>query len=97
MTGKSPINNVGAILNSQLKKSGEIVRVGRGMWALSSWAPPSKAKPDGARVGRGFSHERVLAMVRSDAPVLKYGDLVPRVAHVEAIAAGLRNGLAEAT
>lgn len=37
LSGKSPINTVGAILNTQLKKGGDIVRVRRGVWSLACW------------------------------------------------------------
>jgi hypothetical protein len=41
LSGKSPINTVGAILNTSLKKGGGIVRVKRGVWSLASWQSPS--------------------------------------------------------
>lgn len=44
LTGKSPINNVGAVLNTNLKKGGGIVRVKRGVWSLASWEPQSEGK-----------------------------------------------------
>jgi hypothetical protein len=35
--GKSPINIVGAVLNTNLKRGGGIVRVRRGVWSLAGW------------------------------------------------------------
>lgn len=44
LTGKSPINNVGAVLNTNLKKGGGIVRVKRGVWSLASWQAQAEGK-----------------------------------------------------
>ena len=42
LSGKSPINTVGAILNTQVKKGGDIVRVRRGVWSLARWQAPAE-------------------------------------------------------
>lgn len=36
-TGDTPANTVGSILHRQAKTVGDIISVGRGMWALASW------------------------------------------------------------
>ena len=50
LTGKSPINSLGAILNSNLKKGAGIVRERRGVWALAAWHAPRSQAVNGARM-----------------------------------------------
>lgn len=50
LTGKSPINSLGAILNSNLKKGAGIVRERRGVWALATWHAPRSEALNGSRV-----------------------------------------------
>jgi len=47
LTGKSPINSLGAILNGNLKRQGQIVKLKRGVWGLSAWKKPAAAGADG--------------------------------------------------
>lgn len=45
LTGKSPINSLGAILNDKLKHNSRIVKLERGRWGLAAWqAPPRRGK-----------------------------------------------------
>jgi hypothetical protein len=47
LTGKSPINSLGAILNGNLKRHGQIVKLKRGVWGLSAWKTPAASGADG--------------------------------------------------
>lgn len=40
-----PLNTVGSIINRRSQQVGDIVRVGRGTWALKEWGLPSEERP----------------------------------------------------
>lgn len=96
LAGKSPINTVGAILNSHLKKSGVIVREGRGSWALASWSRPAKPQAEVGTIGLGSGRERVFAVVRSQVATPKFKASVAHGGDGAANATGFSNGHAEA-
>jgi len=50
LTGKSPINSLGAVLNSNLKKGSALVRERRGVWALAAWHASRSEVLNGSRV-----------------------------------------------
>ncbi len=41
-----PLNTVGAVLTRRFKETGDIVRVGRGIWGLKEWHPGRNWKKD---------------------------------------------------
>lgn len=49
LTGKSPINSLGAVLNSNLRKGAGLVRERRGVWALAAWQATQPEATSGAR------------------------------------------------
>lgn len=65
LTGKSPINSLGAILNSNLKKGCGLVRERRGVWALTAWQVGRPEAMNGARI---VDLERLLGSVGSAHP-----------------------------
>ncbi len=89
LSGKSPINSVGAVLNRNLKEGGEFVRLRRGVWALASW--PSRARQtfealNGAAAG---TSKTLPAHTNGDAKPHEGHKLVP-VPHGEGVGASLR-------
>jgi len=62
LTGKSPINGLGAILNSNLKKGCGIVRERRGVWALAEWQTP---RADGLNGSHRVELDRLLGAARA--------------------------------
>ena len=67
LTGKSPINSLGAILNSNLKKGAGIVRERRGVWALAAWHAPRSEAMNGSR---RIELERLLDTVGGRKPAV---------------------------
>jgi len=65
LTGKSPINSLGAILNSNLKKGSGIVRERRGVWALAAW---QTARPEAMNGAHIVDLDRLLGSVGSTLP-----------------------------
>lgn len=54
LTSQEPLNTVGSVLNRNFAQGGEVVRVSRGLWGLSSWHPRLKKKPgDSVKNGHG--------------------------------------------
>lgn len=51
LTGESPINVVGSVLNRNYNNGGEIVKVARGVWGLAAWHPRLKKKAVDAKNG----------------------------------------------
>lgn len=51
LTGGSPLNVVGSVLNRNYNNGGDIVKVGRGIWGLATWHPRLKKKPVDAKNG----------------------------------------------
>lgn len=39
MTSKDPLNIIGAVITRRSKETGDIVKVGRGVWGLKEWYP----------------------------------------------------------
>lgn len=39
MTSADPLNTVGAVITRRAKETGDIVKVGRGIWGLKEWYP----------------------------------------------------------
>jgi hypothetical protein len=60
LTGKSPINSLGAILNSNLRKDAGIVRERRGVWALAAW---HASRPEAMNGSLAIGLERLLGGV----------------------------------
>ncbi len=46
LTGESPLNVVGSVLNRNYNNGGDLVKVSRGTWGLAAWHPRLKKKPD---------------------------------------------------
>ncbi len=74
LTGKSPINSLGAILNSNLKKGAGIVRERRGVWALATWHAPRSEATNGSRV---LELDRLLGGVDGRQPATDGSGLPP--------------------
>lgn len=72
LTGKSPINSLGAILNSNLKKGAGIVRERRGVWALAAWHAPRSEAVNGSRI---VELDRLLGAVGGRQPPVERGGL----------------------
>ena len=89
LSGKSPINSVGAVLNRNLKEGGEIVRLRRGVWALAAW-PSRPRQAIEALNGAGAGTSKTLpAHTNGDAREHEGHRLVP-VQHTEGVGASLR-------
>ncbi len=45
LSGKDPVNVVGSVLTRRFNDTGDIVKVGRGIWGLKEWYPGRNFKP----------------------------------------------------
>lgn len=79
LTGKSPINSLGAILNSNLKKGVGIVRERRGVWGLATWHAPRSEALNGSHV---VDLDRLLGSVGATPPAADGSGLPPASAAI---------------
>jgi hypothetical protein len=68
LTGKSPINSLGAILNDNLRRHKHLVRLDRGLWGLSSWQTAGHHGVDGRQAATPTRGDGDLALL-DDQPL----------------------------
>jgi hypothetical protein len=50
LTGESPLNVVGSVLNRNFNSGGDVVKISRGVWALADWHPRLRKSRSEAKV-----------------------------------------------
>ena len=60
LNSADPLNTVGAVLTRRAKETGDLVKVGRGIWGLKEWYPGRSfgSKKDSAKAEDGEKPEQ---------------------------------------